>query len=275
MKGQAESRFDRIMNVLVVIGLIFLLVFLFVSTLSRVARADIEFHGSIPGVFGLLGVGPGTNIIVTNASPLWAELVVLNKSVCVVMSGATVFGEPSSKHEFAEISLIAVMRDQGIADTSAYGKIVGIASTKIWARRGESSTWVIRTEDIRRTDGQQVYYAAASGSPYPSPDVESGGKVKFPGVFLASTTSVQFANVTNFDASIRLDGEERTTLSTFGLYYASYASPKAPQLPVRLNVIFSDRGRLVGSYEETFYAYGNNHPRAHQIILTPDKIRRY
>lgn len=243
--------------------------------LSSAVWADVEIRGSLPSFAKIFGIGPKTSISVTNNTPFWAELIALNKGVGVVMPGATVYEKHSFEFDYTELPLIAVMHDEGVADTSQYGDFVGVAATVLRVTDGHATSWVIRNQDIQFPDARSSYSFVSGGSPYPAPDVERGGKVDFPRIVLAHTTAVQFANVTYFDATIKLDGETKTTLATGAMCYVAYQSMYAPSLPVELEVTFSDRGRLVGDYHETFYVYGGNNPRGIQFILTPDKIRRY
>lgn len=250
-------------------GFVFFLVFVFSSS----ALADIEVRASLPSFVKIFGIGPKTSISVTNNTPFWIKLLVLNKNVCVIMPGATVYEEHSFEFDYTELPLIAVMSKEGVPDTSQYGDFVGVAATILRITDGHATSWVVGTQDIQFPDNRSSY--ASYNSPYPAPDVERGRNVNFPRIGLAHKTAVQFMNVTYFDATIKLNGETKTTLGTGVLGYASYESMYAPSLPVELEVTFSDRGRLVGDYHETFYVYGGNNPRGIQFILTPDKIRRY
>ena len=85
---------------------------------------------------------------------------------------------------------------------------------------------------------------------------------------------MQIVNNTLFALAIRLNGREHAALIPGGMFYFSareiYGS-QGQQMTIQL--VFSDRGRLIGTGDYSFYVPTQG-VYAHQYLVGPSDIRR-
>lgn len=237
---------------------------------SAVAFAQVKAKITFPSFGGLLG--PKTHVSVTNTVPFYARLFALNKEVAKISPGASVYNQRRFEFKYTALPMTALLySDKG------YQNYIGAAGKVIRIRRGQANSWNIKLSDVYYVDGRSRSYGSYGyGSPYPAPDVGTGGKkVDFPRIGLMSTTAVQLVNNTLFDARVRLNGHDRAIIRTGKVYYLSLRNLASESGTRRVNieVIFTDRGRLEGYFKRTVSV--SNSPQAYQFILNPSDIRRY
>ena len=245
-----------------------LLVFAMPAWTSGSIRIDL------PSAAGLIGLGPKIDITITNMTPFYGgSVVVLDENVGELLPGGSMHDRRS--FEFDRTEMPVVVRFYEWSD-GGRGDFIGVAAKTLSLHRSQPTSWVVQTSDVKWFDGRQVSYGFGYGqSPYPAPDAASGVReVDFPRIFLKSTTVFQFVNVTLFQARVRINGREMGGMNEPGnIFVFSHWNKYDRSFPVNVEVIFTDRGRLVGHYETT--ASIGTDPRAIQFVLTPDKIRRY
>lgn len=252
------------------IAVLTVVVLVFVATSAEAQQIDIEV--SLPGVAGLFGLGPKIDVVVTNATPFHGENVIaFGTNLGELPPGGSLHDRWSFDFDYTEIPV--VIRFYDWADDGGHG-FVGVAAKVLPVHRGQPTSWVVQTSDVKRPDDRYASYGYGR-SPYPAPDVGNGiREVDFPRIGFKSTTAFQFVNVNFFDGQVIINGREEGGLSGPGdVISLSYSNKYNRSLPVKIEVVFTDRGRLVGFYETTA-SVGTN-PRAIQYVFTPDKIRRY
>lgn len=251
-----------------------ILVFLIVIfTFPAIVAAQTEIKLTLPSFVGLFGLGPKTDVAITNATPFYGEsIIAFHEKVGELPPGSSAHDRWSFEFDYTEMPVAVRFYEW---DGNSCGDFVGIAADVLSIRRGRPTSWVIHTSDVKRPDGRRVSYGFGYGqTSYPAPEVEDGTvEVDFPRIGLKSTTALQFVNVTLFEARIRINGQEVSRLETGGVFYLAFWNKYDRTIPVEAEVIFTDRGRLVGYYEAA--AHLGTSPRAIQYVLTPDKIRRY
>ena len=236
---------------------------------SVVAFTQVNVKITFPSFGGLLG--SKTDISVSNTTPFYTRLFILNKEVARVSPGASVYDQRRFEFKRTVLPIVALLySDKG------YQNYIGAAGKIIRIKRGQANSWNIRMSNVHYVDGRSRYYGGYGyGSSYPAPDIGTGGKVDFPRIGLMSTTVVQIVNNTNYVARVKLNGRDKAVVSTGEIYYFSLRNSASESGTIRVNieVIFDDRGRLEGYFKRTVSV--SNNPRGYQFILKSSDIRRY
>ncbi len=243
------------------------LVFVFVCPATVSAQTEIKL--TLPSFVGLFGLGPKTTIIIANETAFVGKVVALDKEVGMLEPGASFYERYSFDFDYTELPVAVFFYSD--LDRDGNDDFVGVAGRVLQIRHGEPASWTIQTSDIHYPDGRYANFSFSS--PYPSPNIGENHKVDFPNIRFKSTTALQVMNVTYYDAAIKLNGRRVSNLQTGQVFSYEIWNKYEQSFPAKLEIVFSDRGRLVGYYEDTF-TVGNN-PRGVQYVLDPGKIRRY
>ena len=155
------------------------------------------------------------------------------------------------------------------------GGYIGVAMQSLTigtGGRGSSVSWIIKDTDIREPDGDGVSldaYPAVAG------DVKPASKKKeFPREWWNATASIQISQNTYFEAVLRLDGKDRATLGPGDLYFLSLKEIGFDGQPVTIQLIFTDHGQLVGTWETQIFVPAQGLP-SYQFIVDPYDIQKY
>lgn len=235
------------------------------SLTSFACAQGLQINLSIPNPAGLFG--PKTSIVITNNTPFWGEIIALNKTVGVIEPGNSVFDARQFEFEYTELPVfIRMYRD------STQKTFVGIAARVLSISRGRPVTWTVSVGEVVASDGR---YGA--GDPNALPSAQTGElvskRVEFPRIELLSTTAIQIISVNLFTAALQINGREIDRITEGDAYYYEVWSPNTQGSQQHLTVKFIDGSRVVGTYETDFWI--GNSPHGIQVILDPNKIRKY
>lgn len=244
--------------------MIVVLVFLLTSGVFSQVDINIRLSSHFSKMFGL---GPKAENIVTNNTPYFAEIVVMNERIADLGPGASVFDRYTPRHRSLQLPVLA-----RLFSDEAKTKFIGFAGRKLIVSAGKVSEWTIKMSDIRRPDGKYGHYFG-NVRIYPNPEMYTSGSANFPNPLWKSTTMVQIANATYFNVVIKINGKEIGELNSSESQYVSFFNEYTR--PQRMNVefVFLDKERIVGSYNSSFLCGSN--PTAFQFILDTQKIRHY
>lgn len=212
------------------------------------------------------------SMVVMNGTPFYGRVVVYGKEVAQLDPGDVAYDNRHFEPLNPQIPIAVLFyRDPGRKTyLGAAGQVFSIAGGY-----PESISWTIREYDIRTPDGQSLYGAGGYVSPYPQPDTKAGTRrVRFPREWWDATAGVQIVNNTFFTLHIRLNGNARCAIGPTEVYYlAAREIYGGYGQQMTLQVVVTDRGRLVGTYDSSFSVP----PRgiyAYQAIIGPYDIRR-
>ena len=216
----------------------------------------------------------GERMVATNGTAsFYAELYVYDRLVGILGPGDVVYDNRHFEPLFPQVPFAArLYRSYDGKNLSGY---VGMAMQTLsigTGGRGSSVSWTIRNADVRKPDGYGVNrddYPAVAGDVRPASE-----KKGFPREWWNSTASVHIGQNTNFDAVMRLDGKDRAELGPGDLYFLSLKEIGFDGQPVTLQLIFTDRGRLVGTWETQIFVPSQGLP-GYQFIVGPYDIQKY
>lgn len=217
-----------------------------------------------------LGVSvDGERMIVTNGTKFYAELFVYDKLVGILGPGDVAHDNRHFEPLNPQVPFAArIYEEYDGKDLRGY---IGVAMQSLFVSSGSggSSSWIIRTSDIRKPDGGWV-----DGDAYPTPDARPASKKKgFPREWWNATASIQIAQNTNFDAVMRVDGVDRATLGPGDLYFFSARELGFRGRTVTFQLVLTDRGRPAGTWETQIFVPSEGLP-AYQFIVGPNDIQR-
>lgn len=244
-----------------------LIIVVLVLVFSSVVCAQTEINIRLSGHFSkVLGLGPKTENIVTNETPYFAEIVVMNEHVADIGPGASVSDRYTPRHKYLQLPVLARL----FSDPQKTN-FVGFAGRTLSVSVGSVAEWKIRMSDIRRPDARQGYYSGNMRI-YPDPEMHTSGTANFPNPFWKSTTMIQVANATYFTVVMKINGKEVGELRSSESQYFSFLNEYTLSQKINAEFVFIDGDKIVGSYT-TGFSCGSN-PRAFQYILDPQKIRK-
>jgi hypothetical protein len=240
------------------------LIFFFCAVVVS-AQTDINIR--LSGHFSkILGLGPKAENIVTNETPYFAEIIVMNEHVADLGPGASVSDRYTPRHRYVQLPVLArLFSDPEKTD------FVGFAGRSLTVSAGRVSEWTIRMNDVKRPDGRSGYSSQYMRI-YPDPEMYTSGEADFPNPLWKSTTMVQIANATHFTIVMKINGTEIGELKPSESEYISFFNEYTRLQRMVVEFVFVHEGRIVGSYNSQF-SCGNN-PVGYQFILDPQKIRR-
>lgn len=217
-----------------------------------------------------LGITPtGQNVILVNGTPFWCRWIVYGTEIGQTGPGDRLVG---SKH-FEPLSpqiptAVMCYRDPGFQQyIGATGRIFGF-----YSGQPGGISWALRASELQTPEG--AYSPVGLGVNYPQPDTQQSGKiVEMPRESWNATAAVQIVNNTLFTMSQGLEGTRRVTTDAGGLYYVSVRELLGPGRSMTGQLVFTDRGRLVGTYDFSF-GVPSQGVIAHQLIVSPWMIRR-
>lgn len=243
---------------------IVVLVLLFSSVLCAQTEVNIRLSSHFSKV---LGIGQKAENVVTNNTPYFAEIVVMNERIADLGPGASVSDRYTPRHRSLQLPVLA-----RLFSDEAKTEFVGFAGRKLVVSAGKVSEWIIKMGDIRRPDGKYGYYSGNLRI-YPNPEMYTSGSANFPNPLWKSTTMVQIANATYFNVVMKINGKEIGELNSSESQYVSFFNEYTRSQRMNVEFVFLDEGKIVGSYNSSF-SCGSN-PTAFQFILDPQKIRHY
>ncbi|MGC8775726.1 MAG: hypothetical protein ACP5QN_00175 [Minisyncoccia bacterium] len=214
----------------------------------------------------------GHNFVVANGSPLFCQIFIGKKEVARLAPGEIIYDNRHWQAGYQEDFPVAAVcyRDSG------YSEFVGVAGRILSLYAGgypQAIEWTIRLSEIRQPDGNYAGYANA----YPQPDFSAKSRrIKLPREWWQSTLGIQTVNNTLFTAEIFINGVSQGAIGTGGIMHLTAREIGGYYYggrPINFSVVFSDRGRFVGTYERQLWVQ-QNYLRAEQIILSPYDIRR-
>lgn len=215
-----------------------------------------------------LGIDPyGSTITITNGSPLYCRIIIYGEEVAKLGPGDVGYNRRHFEPLNPQIPTFALCyRD------AAMTRYIGATNQVFYITGGYpiSFSWTIQTYGIQTPEGQYL-------SPLVWPQQASNlatKKIEFTREFWNAAAGVQIVNNTLFSLDIAVEGRTRVRLHTGDVYYLSVRSLVADvgrQMTVQM--IFTDKGRLVGTYDYYFYVPIQG-IYAYQILVGPYYIRR-
>ncbi|MBI4085738.1 MAG: hypothetical protein HY433_00615 [Candidatus Liptonbacteria bacterium] len=223
-------------------------------------------------ILGQVGITPtGQNIVLTNGTPFWCRWFAYGTELGQTGPGDQLVGSKYFEPLSPQIP-VAVMcyRDPGFTQT----QYVGAGGRVAHFSRGRASgiSWPLRAGELVTPEGVQS--AAGLGVNYPQPDTGQVGRiVEMPRESWNATAAVQIVNNTLFTMTQGIEGTSRFSTNAGGLYYASFRELLGPGRQMTGQLVFTDRGRLVGTYDFSF-GVPSTGVIAYQLIVSPWMIRR-
>lgn len=231
--------------------------------LSTTASSQIQI--SIPEIGRALGLGPRTEIYLTNDTPLYGTVVSMNENLGDLDPGATLISATSYALEYSPV-LVAVL----FYETAARDRVVGIAVGEVWVRRGEVQSRVFHIQDIRFLNGNSAGYRDV----YPSPQKGSDREIDLPMMDLMSTTWVLWANASLFDVEVDIDGRHQEKIPAGGLYWVRITNVSEVNRQIVVKMTCLDGGR-VRSIREARFTPGYSYPTTQVFFMDAYWFPRY
>lgn len=234
-----------------------------VSSLPKVDSPFLRQMGWIPH---------GATIAIVQNTPFHARLVAGNRELARLGPGDLAYDTRRFEWQiWPQIPLLMFFyRDPAMT------QYVGVAGRIFTVQSGYPSaeTWIVSLGDIQTPDGtwlQQGY-----GQPvYPAPDTALAAKaVRLPREWWNGTLGAQIVNNTLFTMHPRVNGLPRGDVPPGGAFlWLHIRELLTGGHPLGIQLVFTDRGRWVGSHEFPAFVPSGD-VRAHQEIVGPSHIRR-
>lgn len=248
------------------------------ATMTIRSSGGAAFLGNIVSSVTGLSIGPGTSVSIGNVTPFYFEVVILNSTFNIEPGGSI---HDSWYVEFDRSQLPVTVRVFTDKDRT---NLIGMAQRVLEIQKDQPTMWVVN--QISFLDGSWRGYSYVS--PYPQPDLGTDWKVNIPRIAAKSTSIIEIINGTLFDVVVResrLKGKLSDLLKLNVSNADSVVGPGGIYRSTTLDmyhsgklirqVLFVDKGRLVGYTNPMEFNADPNGPRATQMLLTPQSIIRY
>jgi len=230
--------------------------FFFLSVFFATASSQVQI--TIPEIGMELGLGPKTEIYLTNDTPLYGTVISMNENLGDFDPGTTLVSTTSHALKNSPV-LVAVL----YYETAARDRIVGIAVSEMQVRRGKAHSKVFRMGNIRFLNGSNTAYRDT----YPAPLKGSDREVEVPMMSLMSTTWVLWANATLFDVEVSINGKLMRTIPAGGLYWEEFTNVSEVHRQIIVKMVCLDGGRIRTSIRGRHFTPGYRHPKAQTFFM--------
>lgn len=217
-----------------------------------------------------VGITPtGQNVVLVNGTPFWCQWVAYGTEIGRTGPGDQLVGskyfEPLSPQ--IPIAVMCYRDPQFTQYVGAAGHVFGFSS----GQPGGIS-WSLTAREIQMPEGPNS--PIALGINYPQPDTAQVGKIaEMPRESWNATAAVQIVNNNLFTMTQSIEGIQRVATDAGGLYYLAVRELYGPGRQMTGQLVFTDRGRLVGTYDFSF-SVPSQGVIAYQLIVSPWMIRR-
>jgi len=220
---------------------------------------------NIPDAATALGLGPRTEVLLVNDTPLYGVVVSFDSS-WNFDPGTTLMSSRRSALEHSPTLVGALFYD-----SPARTHLVGIATDTRWISRGRIETRTFRLSDVRFLNGSYAGYRDAYPMPYRSADRE----VDIPMMKYKATTWVLIANATLFDIGVKLSSADSLeVVPSGGLYWLEHENLANVRREVVVAFTCLDGDRVRGTQERRFTP-GYDYPTAEVYLVEPNWFPRY
>lgn len=254
------------------------------------ASAQIEFgvKVTISGPTQIFGIGPKTRVVLESHTPFYEDVVVEGKIVGWLNPGQEAFGYVSTGFQRVPLSIV-----RRIYSDSCHKNFIGMAAKVLWVQGNPGpgqefiEKWPLYKNEIVYIDNRVEYWQNwGTASPYPATVLYAPKEIKFPTLPIRSITGEQFANATNYEAHVDIDGASDVYVVGPGeVFFTADANDRDYRIERKLVVRFVQRtpsGDLLhtGGTKDygSFYVEAGNlkdsHPHAVQYLFGPSDLHR-
>lgn len=233
-------------------------IFIFFAALIPVLSGCATVRVDMPNLAGL--TAPKAAIGVENATPYWVEIVAMSSNLGYLGPGASIFDREPVPFEGADLPVMARIY-------SPEGELLGIAAEELHLWSGQDAFW--------RIQGREIVWLGCAKPDEPRESRVQDRRVDFPRAILRSSTMVQVANATCYDAVLKINGAPVARLESGDIYYFSTAMIGRGYGRHVVTLQFVDGDRVVGlSPERRFYTADHSRPVAYQFVFGPRDVER-